>query len=151
METDRTGMFVDEVKAGVLLGSRAGAAVGTIVEPGGGTAVGAAIGGVLGGAAVGCLLAYNYATSEPEPGCPPCKTVSGKIIPLGTIAYRMDTPSKPQHGIVGTHYNIYKANQIPFGINKPDAKACDCFWQYIDTVRPSDVPPGAIPIEEFAN
>jgi RHS repeat-associated protein len=77
--------------------------------------------------------------------CPPCKTVSGKIVPVGTISYRpMDTPSTPQHGIAGPHYNLYKANQYP-------APKCDCFWQSIGAVPPSGLPAGAIPIEPFAN
>jgi RHS repeat-associated protein len=77
--------------------------------------------------------------------CPPCKTVSGKIVPVGTIGYRpLDTPSKPQHGIVGPHYNIYKANQYP-------APKCDCFWQPAGAVPPSGLPAGAIPIEPFVN
>lgn len=80
--------------------------------------------------------------------CPPCKTVSGKIVPLGTVAYRpLDTPSKPEHGIVGPHYNIYKANQAPRDSSKP----CHCFWQAIGAVQPGGLPSGAIPIEPFAN
>lgn len=78
--------------------------------------------------------------------CPPCKTVSGKVVPVGTIAYRpMDTPpaGKVEHGITGPHYNIYKANQNP--------KNCQCFWQSQGAVAPANLPPGAIPIEAFAN
>lgn len=79
-----------------------------------------------------------------DDSCPPCQTVSGKVVPVGTISYRpLDTPSKPEHGIVGPHYNIYKANQIP-------APNCNCFWQPLGAVRPSDLPAGAIPIEHFA-
>ena len=75
--------------------------------------------------------------------CPPCKTVSGKIVPTGTIGYRpMDTPTKPEHGIVGPHFNIYRANQNP--------KSCQCFWQSKGAVPPSGLPAGAIPIEPFA-
>ncbi|MGD8843270.1 MAG: RHS repeat-associated core domain-containing protein [Gammaproteobacteria bacterium] len=78
--------------------------------------------------------------------CPPCKTVSGKIVPVGTIGYRpLDTPpdGKIEHGIAGPHYNIYKANQNP--------NNCQCFWQPQGAVSPSALPPGAIPIEPFAN
>lgn len=78
--------------------------------------------------------------------CPPCKTVSGKIVPVGTIAYRpLDTPppGKIEHGISGSHYNIYKANQNP--------NNCQCFWQSKGAVSPSALPPGAIPIEDFVN
>ncbi|HPX89789.1 MAG TPA: hypothetical protein PL133_11010, partial [Methylophilaceae bacterium] len=85
---------------------------------------------------------YDMCTAK---DCPPCKTVSGRIVPVGTIAYRpLDTPTKPEHGIVGPHYNIYKANQIP-------SPNCNCFWQPIGAVPPSGLPAGAIPIEPFAN
>jgi RHS repeat-associated protein len=81
----------------------------------------------------------------PEKNCPPCKTVSGIIVPVGTIAYRpLDTPSRPQHGIDGPHYNIFRANQYP-------APKCDCFWQPIGAVPPVNLPAGAIPIEPFVN
>jgi hypothetical protein len=81
----------------------------------------------------------------PKKPCPPCMTVSGKIVPIGTIAYRpLDTPSKPEHGINGPHYNIYKANQYP-------SPKCDCFWQRMGAISPTDLPAGAIPIEPFAN
>lgn len=57
--------------------------------------------------------------------CPPCVTVTGKIIPVGTIAHRkLDTPSRPQHGIDGPHYNLLKANQAP----RNSARPCKCFW-----------------------
>jgi len=76
--------------------------------------------------------------------CPPCKTVSGQVVPLGTIAHRpLDTPNTPEHGIVGPHYNIYKANQNP--------NNCQCFWQSIGAVSPTGLPAGSIPIEPFAN
>jgi len=86
-------------------------------------------------------------SSEP---CPPCRTVTGKIIALGTIGHRpLDTPppGKPQHGIDGPHYNLFKANQAPR--NSP--KACWCFWQPIGAVRPEDLPANAIPVEHFSN
>ncbi|MHB0992336.1 MAG: hypothetical protein ACYC0M_13825, partial [Burkholderiales bacterium] len=80
--------------------------------------------------------------------CPPCKTVSGKIIPVGTVAFRpLDTPSSPQHGIEGPHYNILRANQSPSSTSKP----CWCFWQPLGAVKQSELPPGAIPIEPFVN
>jgi RHS repeat-associated protein len=79
----------------------------------------------------------------PGNGCPPCKTVSGRIVIPGTIAFRpLDTPDRPQHGVVGPHYNLYRANQNPTN--------CQCFWQNIGAVSPVDLPPGAIPIEPFA-
>lgn len=97
--------------------------------------------GVIAGAVIGAGAAIYEACKDDS--CPPCKTMSGKIVPVGTIAYRpLDTPSKPEHGIVGPHYNVYKANQIP-------APNCDCFWQSIGAVPPSALPAGAIPIEPF--
>ncbi|MDC0748550.1 hypothetical protein [Polyangium mundeleinium] len=83
---------------------------------------------------------------ERQQPCPPCKTVRGKIVPVGTIGYRpLDTPppGKAQHGVVGPHHNIYKANQNP--------KICQCFWQSIGAVPSTGLPPGAIPIEPFVN
>jgi RHS repeat-associated protein len=77
--------------------------------------------------------------------CPPCKTIFGRIVLVGTIGYRpLDTPIRPQHGVVGAHHNIYRANQSP-------APACRCFWQPLGAVSPSGLAPGAIPIEPFAN
>jgi RHS repeat-associated protein len=85
-------------------------------------------------------------TTQP---CPPCRTVSGKIVPVGTIAYRpMDTPppGKIEHGIAGPHFNLYKANQAPRNSPEP----CKCFWQPIGAVPAAALPPSAIPIEPFA-
>lgn len=84
-----------------------------------------------------------------EDECPPCKTVSGRIVPIGTISYRpLDTPSpgKVEHGIKGPHHNIYKANQSPRHSPQP----CRCFWQPAGAVPPAELPIGAIPIEAFA-
>ena len=84
----------------------------------------------------------------PDEPCPPCKTVSGKTVPVGTIAFRpMDTPGRPQHGIDGPHFNLLRANQAPRGSPQP----CKCFWQPIGAVRPGELPAGAIPAEPFAN
>lgn len=87
--------------------------------------------------------APDVCVDKDENGCPPCKTKSGKIVPVGTIAYRpLENPPKPQHGIDGPHYNIYRANQNP--------NDCRCFWQPIGAVTPTKLPIGAIPIEEFS-
>lgn len=94
--------------------------------------------------AAGIIAKGLYDVCKKDEPCPPCKTVSGQIVPVGTIGYRpRDTPDKPQHGIVGAHHNIYRANQNP--------KNCQCFWQAIGAVPPSALPAGAIPIEPFAN
>jgi len=86
-----------------------------------------------------------------QQGCPPCKTASGDV-PLGTIAYRREDaivqprpgtigPPGPQHGILGSHFNLYQANQNP--------KNCQCFWKSIGAVSPQNLPANAIPIEPF--
>jgi hypothetical protein len=93
-------------------------------------------------------------TVDPNPNCkkpcPPCRTVSGKEVAVGTIAYRpLDTPppGTTQHGVSGPHHNLFRANQAPQGTPKP----CKCFWQPIGAVAPANLPAGSIPIEEFAN
>ena len=106
--------------------------------------------GSIAGPLIGAGIALGLTTAiieicKDDKKCPPCKTVSGTIVPVGTIGYRpMETPSSPQHGIAGPHYNIYKANQYP-------APKCDCFWQPQGAVKPSDLPADAIPIEPFTN
>jgi len=80
--------------------------------------------------------------------CPPCKTASGIVVPVGTIAYRpLDTlpPRAMEHGIAGPHYNLYKANQAPRNAPQP----CKCFWQRVGAVPPAELPRDAIPIEPF--
>jgi hypothetical protein len=75
---------------------------------------------------------------------PPCITVSGTVVPGGTIAYRpLDVlPNDTvQHGIKGSHHNIYEANQNPH--------RGQCFWKPVGAVKPDDLPAGAIPIEPF--
>jgi RHS repeat-associated protein len=110
--------------------------------------IGALIGGRLGapgiGRAIGAVAGSAIQDMCTDKVCPPCKTVSGKIVPVGTIGYRpLDNPSQPQHGITGPHYNIYQASQNP--------KNCQCFWQSKGAVPPSGLPAGAIPIEPFVN
>jgi RHS repeat-associated protein len=115
-----------------------------VIVPAAEQALGALIGFIAGAA-----IADKLKDKCEEP-CPPCKTVSGRIAPVGTIAYRpMDTPHPgvTEHGISGPHFNLYKANQAPRSSPKP----CKCFWQPIGGVAPSHLPPGAIPIEPFAN
>jgi len=127
-----------------------GAGIGGII----GGPPGAIIGGII-GTAIGIWIGYEYiwdsaSDSEDCPdACPPCKTVSGRIVPVGTIGYRpLDTPDSPQHGIDGPHFNLLKANQIPKG--NPVGE-CDCFWQPIGAVSPAELPAGAIPAEPFVN
>ena len=51
-----------------------------------------------------------------EEGCPPCKTIFGRIIKPGTIGYRpldIIPDDKKEHGVYGSHHNIFIANQAP--------------------------------------
>ena len=89
----------------------------------------------------------NLTKCEEKKPCPPCKTISGNIVPRGTIGYRQDLvpPGKPHHPYTGDHYNLYKANQNP--------KNCRCFWTESGAAdAANDLPPpaGSIPIEPFA-
>ncbi|BBS36306.1 hypothetical protein WP5S18E01_11530 [Enterobacter cloacae] len=54
--------------------------------------------------------------------CPPCKTISGRIIPVKTLSYRPldEIPDdKMEHGVYGSHHNIFEANQAPSNTPKP--------------------------------
>ena len=46
--------------------------------------------------------------------CPPCKTVSGRIVPIGTIGYRLDMvpPSKPHYPFKGVITIFIKLTRI---------------------------------------
>ena len=61
---------------------------------------------------------------------------------LGERLKRPETPTMPQHGITGPHYNLYRAHQNPHNGR--------CFWQSIGAVPASGLPEDAIPIEPFA-
>jgi RHS repeat-associated protein len=93
-------------------------------------------------------IASEIAKFCPPKGCPPCKTISGKIVEVGTIGYRpldIIPDTEEQHGVYGSHYNLFKANQYPY-------PKCDCFWQKLkDVAKPDGLLPGWIPIEPFAN
>ena len=88
---------------------------------------------------------YDICTTK---NCPDCKTVSGKIVPVGTVGYRpLDVipDNQMQHGVYGSHHNIFVAKQWPF-------PKCDCFWAKQSYVlKPNELPATAIPIEPFAN
>ena len=84
--------------------------------------------------------------SKPEPICPPCKTVSGKIVLPKTLGYRpLDIihDNVKQHGVYGSHHNIFEANQYPY-------PKCDCFWdkqKYV--LKPEQLTASMIPVEQF--
>lgn len=77
---------------------------------------------------------------------PPCITVSGKVVAVGTYGYRHDIvpPSKPHYPFTGDHYNLYRANQNP--------NNGKCFWVESGAADASNgqlPPPNSIPIEPF--
>jgi RHS repeat-associated protein len=78
-------------------------------------------------------------------GCPPCKTISGRIVAIGTIGYRpldIIPDNVKQHGVYGSHHNIFVANQNP--------KNCMCFWKKQKYVlKPEQITPDMIPVEPF--
>lgn len=80
--------------------------------------------------------------------CPPCRTISGRMIPPGTIGYRpLDVipDTVMQHGVYGSHHNIFVANQYP-------SPKCDCFWAKQKWVsKPEGLSPDWVPVEPFAN
>ncbi|WP_231851612.1 hypothetical protein [Citrobacter rodentium] len=88
----------------------------------------------------------NLLNCKEKKTCPPCETVSGKIVAKGTTGYRHDLvpPGKPHYPFTGDHYNLYKANQNP--------NNCRCFWKETGAADASNgLPPpvGSIPIEPF--
>ena len=87
--------------------------------------------------------------SKDDTPCPPCMTVSGKIVRVGTIAYRpLDVipDDRMEHGVYGSHHNIFIAKQAPRGTPQP----CRCQWvkqKYV--LKPHQITADMIPIEEF--
>ena len=86
--------------------------------------------------------------SKTETGCPPCTTISGRIVPPKTIGYRpLDVipDDKMEHGVYGSHHNIFESNQAPY----PN---CRCFWnkqKYV--LKPHQLTPEMVPVEPFVN
>lgn len=70
---------------------------------------------------------------------------SGEIVHVGTIGCRpldIIPDDEMQHGVYGSHHNIFIANQAPF------YKGCFRSWvkqKYV--LKPDQIPPGAIPVE----
>ncbi|UEP36352.1 hypothetical protein LL998_01395 [Burkholderia ambifaria] len=132
-----------------------GAGIGSVV-PGPGTLIGAGIGAlVMIGAGIWYMTRSTDSTQEKvkeKDDCPnkcnPCKTVSGKIIAVGTFGYRpLDVipDNEMQHGVYGSHHNIFQANQSPY-------PKCICFWakqKYV--LKPEQLTSSMVPIEPFLN
>ena len=139
---DPSGLATTGSTIGGRLGALVGGAAGELIGPEG-IPIGAATGGKLGSAAGSAI---EDACSPNKP-CPPCRTVSGRIVPVGTIGYLpLDVlpDGVVQHGVAGSHYNYFIANQ--------DKKTCNCFWnKQRDVIRPNELPPTAIPFEPFVN
>ena len=80
-----------------------------------------------------------------QKGCPPCQTISGKIVLVGTKAYRpldIIPDNIKQHGVFGSYYNIFTANQNTYN--------CKCFWKKEKYVlKPNQITPDMILIEPF--
>ena len=116
--------------------------------------VGTAMAGILIG--VGAMEAAEAGKAEAEAEadgtakcnktkCPPCKTISGKIVQVGTTGYRLDMvpPSKPHYPFEGSHYHFYKANQ--------NTDSCRCFWSKAGMADASNGLPSSdyIMVEDF--
>jgi hypothetical protein len=101
--------------------------------------------------AAGAAWAAHKMTQEicpPDKPCPPCKTITGKIVPVGTVGYRpLDVipDDVMQHSVFGSHHNLFIAKQYP-------APKCDCFWaKQKGVAKPNEIQPSWVPVELFAN
>ena len=97
----------------------------------------------------GTMDAYLKNCPEDDQSCPPCRTVSGRVVAVGTIGYRpLDVipDSEMQHGVYGSHHNIFIAKQAPKGTPQP----CKCFWvKQTYVLKPEQLTPDMVPIEPF--
>ncbi|MEC4749043.1 hypothetical protein U2W12_11305 [Methylomicrobium sp. Wu6] len=88
----------------------------------------------------------DYPSDKP---CPPCETVTGRFVIIGTIGYRpldIISDNEMQHGVFGSHHNIFIAKQAPRGTPQP----CRCFWakqKYV--LKPWELTGDMVPVEEF--
>lgn len=96
--------------------------------PGTSTTAGAGfwiMGGLLGGAVSTASISGSTSQSSAEAeakncsgNCPQCITVTGRLVDFGTRSYRpLDAipDDKMQHGVFGSHHNIFVAKQAPRG------------------------------------
>ncbi len=88
--------------------------------------------------------------NEPKQ-CKPCITTTGRKVLPKTIGYRpleIIPDNVMQHGVYGSHHNIFISNQAP--INSP--RPCYCFWAKQNYVlKPHQITPKMVPVEPFVN
>ncbi|MGU1127175.1 hypothetical protein ACSEP8_10400, partial [Pseudomonas aeruginosa] len=81
----------------------------------------------------------------------PLCSVTGRVVAVGTRAYRpLDVipDDEMQHGVYGSHHNIFVAKQAPRGTPRP----CKCQWVKQNYVlKPHELTPDMIPIEPFSD
>lgn len=107
----------------------------------------AALTGAAAGKVIVEVVDCEKDNSCPPSACPPCRTIDGRVISVGTIGYRpLDVipDNEKQHGVYGSHHNIFIAKQNP--------NNCRCFWAKQSYVlKPGQLPSGAVPIAPFVN
>ncbi|OBY54826.1 bacteriophage T4 gp5 trimerisation domain-containing protein, partial [Aggregatibacter aphrophilus] len=142
-QTDPLGLFAPALLLApelIVLGKAALITLGVI-------AVGAAVEETVKSRARASTQAKTESTSKCKK-CPPCITTSGRIVPPKTIGYRpLDVipDDKMEHGVYGSHHNIFESNQAPY----PN---CKCFWskqKYV--LKPYQLTPAMVPVEPFVN
>ncbi|ACS96696.1 type IV secretion protein Rhs [Aggregatibacter aphrophilus NJ8700] len=142
-QTDPLGLFAPALLLApelIALGKAALITLGVL-------AVGAAVEETVKNRARASTQAKTESTSKCKK-CPPCITTSGRIVPPKTIGYRpLDVipDDKMEHGVYGSHHNIFESNQAPY----PN---CKCFWskqKYV--LKPYQLTPAMVPVEPFVN
>lgn len=124
---------------------------GTILSATTGTSMGVMLVAASGDSEQSKTKTENLTKCEEKKNCPPCKTMSGRTVPVKTLAYRpLDVipDTEMQHGVYGSHHNIFEANQAPPNTPRP----CNCFWVKQNYVlKPWEIAPSMIPMEPFLN
>jgi hypothetical protein len=123
------------------------------VDPQGTNAIDKAMEGDIAGAAAAIIngeaIFDKPKECEGDKPCPPCKTISGRIVQVGTVGYRpLDVipDDVMEHGVYGSHHNIFVAKQAPRNSPQP----CKCQWKKQKYVlKPHQLTSDMIPIEPF--
>ena len=106
--------------------------------------------GVLGGLGILSDLSHRYNPIdlalqwivEQCTSCPPCRTVTGQVVPVGTPGHRYNPSSRGHYPYnTGDHVHLYEARQNP--------NNCQCFWHNLS--RETDPPPAPNSIDIFRN